>query len=178
MIEVCILVLIREFPQRSERGKLDQLLFLSLVFTSQWKEPIYWQRKITSCYSNGFVPTPLTSLFYRRYVNQVIVSDMAGKRKWYFLCNCWLAVDLGEHERDRVFMPVSEKELFSFRYWWEMYSVGLCGSVFLHSSFCCSDGIIPIDLSWGLLILSSACSDLLWSLCFSTWDFLCGSFKK
>uniref|UniRef100_A0A452S2L8 Polycystin 1 like 3, transient receptor potential channel interacting n=1 Tax=Ursus americanus TaxID=9643 RepID=A0A452S2L8_URSAM len=50
------------------------------------------------------------------YVNQVIVSDMAGKRKWYFLCNCWLAVDLGEHERDRVFMPVSEKELFSFRH--------------------------------------------------------------
>ncbi|KAM5208636.1 polycystin-1-like protein 3 isoform 2-T3 [Hipposideros larvatus] len=50
------------------------------------------------------------------YVNQVIVSDMAGKRKWHFLCNCWLAVDLGDCERDRVFTPVSKKELFSFRH--------------------------------------------------------------
>uniref|UniRef100_A0A8P0TNH6 Polycystin 1 like 3, transient receptor potential channel interacting n=2 Tax=Canis lupus familiaris TaxID=9615 RepID=A0A8P0TNH6_CANLF len=50
------------------------------------------------------------------YVNQVIVSDMASKRKWCFLCNCWLAVDLGECQRDRVFMPVSKKELFSFRH--------------------------------------------------------------
>ncbi|KAM7059204.1 polycystin-1-like protein 3 [Molossus nigricans] len=50
------------------------------------------------------------------YVNQVIVSDIAGNRKWHFLCNCWLAVDLGDCERDRVFIPVSEKELFSFRH--------------------------------------------------------------
>ncbi|KAI5762662.1 PKD1L3 [Gulo gulo luscus] len=50
------------------------------------------------------------------YVNQVTVSDLAGERKWYFLCNCWLAVDLGECERDRVFVPGSKKELFSFRH--------------------------------------------------------------
>uniref|UniRef100_A0A671EH09 Polycystin 1 like 3, transient receptor potential channel interacting n=1 Tax=Rhinolophus ferrumequinum TaxID=59479 RepID=A0A671EH09_RHIFE len=50
------------------------------------------------------------------YVNQVIVSDMAGKRKWHFLCNCWLAVDLGDCERDQVFITVSKKELFSFRH--------------------------------------------------------------
>nr|XP_031314018.1 polycystic kidney disease protein 1-like 3 [Camelus dromedarius] len=50
------------------------------------------------------------------YINQVIVSDIAGKRKWHFLCNCWLAMDLGDCERDRVFSPVSKKELFSFRH--------------------------------------------------------------
>nr|XP_020031713.1 polycystic kidney disease protein 1-like 3 [Castor canadensis] len=49
------------------------------------------------------------------YVSQVIVSDMAAKRKWHFLCNCWLAVDLGDFERDQVFMPASRRELFSFR---------------------------------------------------------------
>ncbi|ELR59797.1 hypothetical protein M91_21683 [Bos mutus] len=49
-----------------------------------------------------------------RYVSQVTVTDIAGKRKWHFLCNCWLAMDLGDCERDRVFMPVSKKELFSF----------------------------------------------------------------
>ncbi|EPQ17033.1 Polycystic kidney disease protein 1-like 3 [Myotis brandtii] len=50
------------------------------------------------------------------YVNQVIVSDMAGNRKWHFLCNCWLAEDLGNCERDRVFIPVSKEQLFSFRH--------------------------------------------------------------
>uniref|UniRef100_G1R164 Polycystin-1-like protein 3 n=1 Tax=Nomascus leucogenys TaxID=61853 RepID=G1R164_NOMLE len=50
------------------------------------------------------------------YVSQVIVCDMAVKRKWHFLCNCWLAVDLGDCELDRVFIPVSKKELFSFRH--------------------------------------------------------------
>uniref|UniRef100_F1N3D1 Polycystin 1 like 3, transient receptor potential channel interacting n=1 Tax=Bos taurus TaxID=9913 RepID=F1N3D1_BOVIN len=50
------------------------------------------------------------------YVSQVTVTDIAGKRKWHFLCNCWLAMDLGDSERDRVFMPVSKKELFSFRH--------------------------------------------------------------
>ncbi|KAM8776480.1 LOW QUALITY PROTEIN: polycystin-1-like protein 3 [Rhynchonycteris naso] len=51
------------------------------------------------------------------YVNQVIVSDVAGNRKWHFLYSCWLAVDLGDCERDRVFIPVSKKiSLFSFRH--------------------------------------------------------------
>ncbi|XP_074140805.1 polycystin-1-like protein 3 [Sminthopsis crassicaudata] len=49
------------------------------------------------------------------YVNQVIVSDLATKKKWYFLCNCWLAVDLGDCRRDQVFTSVSKKELLSFR---------------------------------------------------------------
>ncbi|XP_051829492.1 polycystic kidney disease protein 1-like 3 [Antechinus flavipes] len=50
------------------------------------------------------------------YVNQVIVSDLATKKKWYFLCNCWLAVDLGDCRQDQVFTSVSKKELLSFRH--------------------------------------------------------------
>uniref|UniRef100_A0A8C6RIQ7 Polycystic kidney disease 1 like 3 n=1 Tax=Nannospalax galili TaxID=1026970 RepID=A0A8C6RIQ7_NANGA len=50
------------------------------------------------------------------YVSQVIVSDMAAKRKWHFLCSCWLATDLGDCERDVVFRPASRKELSSFRH--------------------------------------------------------------
>ncbi|XP_056680188.1 polycystic kidney disease protein 1-like 3 isoform X3 [Monodelphis domestica] len=49
------------------------------------------------------------------YVNQVIVSDLVTRKKWYFLCNCWLAVDLGECQKDQVFTSISKKELFSFR---------------------------------------------------------------
>ncbi|XP_048210694.1 polycystic kidney disease protein 1-like 3 [Perognathus longimembris pacificus] len=50
------------------------------------------------------------------YISQVIVSDMASKKKWHFLCNCWLATDLGDFQCDRVFMPASRAELFSFRH--------------------------------------------------------------
>ncbi|XP_074068655.1 polycystin-1-like protein 3 [Macrotis lagotis] len=49
------------------------------------------------------------------YVNQVIVSDLTTRKKWHFLCNCWLAVDLGDCQQDQVFTTVSKKELFSFR---------------------------------------------------------------
>ncbi|KAM9046584.1 LOW QUALITY PROTEIN: polycystin-1-like protein 3 [Megaptera novaeangliae] len=45
-----------------------------------------------------------------------IVTDMVGKRKWHFLCNCWLAMDLGDCERDSTFILVSKKELFSCRH--------------------------------------------------------------
>ncbi|KAM7332445.1 hypothetical protein ACRRTK_009153 [Alexandromys fortis] len=48
------------------------------------------------------------------YVSQVIVSDMTVKKKWHFRCSCWLAVDLGHCERDRVFTPASRRELSSF----------------------------------------------------------------
>uniref|UniRef100_A0A2K6F3N4 Polycystin 1 like 3, transient receptor potential channel interacting n=1 Tax=Propithecus coquereli TaxID=379532 RepID=A0A2K6F3N4_PROCO len=50
------------------------------------------------------------------YVSQVIVSDVAVERKWHFLCDCWLAADLGDCEQDRVFVPASQRELFSFRH--------------------------------------------------------------
>ncbi|CAH7063542.1 Pkd1l3 [Phodopus roborovskii] len=52
----------------------------------------------------------------RLYVSQVIVSDMTMKKRWHFQCNCWLAVDLGNCERDRVFTPACRRELSSFRH--------------------------------------------------------------
>ncbi|XP_042556542.1 polycystic kidney disease protein 1-like 3 [Dipodomys spectabilis] len=50
------------------------------------------------------------------YISQVIVSDVATKKKWHFLCNCWLATDLGDFQCDRVFTPASRTELLSFRH--------------------------------------------------------------
>lgn len=112
------------------------------------------------------------SSFYYRYINQVIVSDMAGNRKWHFLCNCWLAEDLGDCERDRVFTPVSKKQLFSFRYCWEIMvfyrSLKLCSFFFiLHSSFSSFFLFFRLyNLNWPilhLLILSSTHSIMLWT---------------
>ncbi|KAM5296967.1 polycystin-1-like protein 3 [Glossophaga mutica] len=85
-----------------ERGALD-------VFLLSTRSPLGELHSLRLWHDNsGISPS--------WYVNQVIVSDVARNRKWHFLCNCWLAVDLGDCERDRVFIPVSKKELFAFRH--------------------------------------------------------------
>ncbi|XP_048371286.1 polycystic kidney disease protein 1-like 3 [Sphaerodactylus townsendi] len=50
----------------------------------------------------------------RWFVRRLVVSDLAAQKKWYFLCNCWLAVDLEEGQVDKVFVAASERELRSF----------------------------------------------------------------
>uniref|UniRef100_A0A2K5ISM7 Polycystin-1-like protein 3 n=1 Tax=Colobus angolensis palliatus TaxID=336983 RepID=A0A2K5ISM7_COLAP len=91
-------------PQKTvfERGGLD-------VFLLTTRSPLGDLHSLRLWHDNsGISPS--------WYVSQVIVCDMAVKRKWHFLCNCWLAVDLGDCELDRVFIPVSKRELFSFRF--------------------------------------------------------------
>lgn len=53
-----------------------------------------------------------------------MVSDLTLQRKWHFLCHCWLAVDLGDCELDRIFLPASRGELLSFRYRWAGWGQG------------------------------------------------------
>ncbi|CAM9436306.1 unnamed protein product [Bubo scandiacus] len=48
------------------------------------------------------------------YVNRVLVHDLAWDQKWYFLCNSWLAVDIGECVLDKVFPVATEQEMKQF----------------------------------------------------------------
>ncbi|NWI88929.1 PK1L2 protein, partial [Pitta sordida] len=48
------------------------------------------------------------------YVNRVLVHDLAWDRKWYFLCNSWLAVDIGECVLDKVFPVATEQDMKQF----------------------------------------------------------------
>ncbi|XP_024306022.1 polycystin-1-like protein 3 isoform X1 [Homo sapiens] len=91
-------------PQKTvfERGGLDVFLLTTWTSLGNLHSLRLWHD------NSGVSPS--------WYVSQVIVCDMAVKRKWHFLCNCWLAVDLGDCELDRVFIPVSKRELFSFRH--------------------------------------------------------------
>uniref|UniRef100_A0A2K5DFV1 Polycystin-1-like protein 3 n=1 Tax=Aotus nancymaae TaxID=37293 RepID=A0A2K5DFV1_AOTNA len=91
-------------PQKTvfERGGLDVFLLTSHSSLGELHSLRLWHD------NSGLSPS--------WYVTQVTVCDMAVKRKWHFLCNCWLAVDLGDCELDRVFIPVSKRELFSFRH--------------------------------------------------------------
>ncbi|NXX88600.1 PK1L2 protein, partial [Centropus bengalensis] len=48
------------------------------------------------------------------YVNRVLVHDLARDQKWYFLCNSWLAVDIGECVLDKVFPVATEQDMKQF----------------------------------------------------------------
>ncbi|KAK4813933.1 hypothetical protein QYF61_003003 [Mycteria americana] len=48
------------------------------------------------------------------YVNRVIVHDLAWDQKWYFLCNSWLAIDIGECVLDKVFPVATEQDMKQF----------------------------------------------------------------
>ncbi|XP_061738629.1 polycystin-1-like protein 2 isoform X1 [Nerophis ophidion] len=48
------------------------------------------------------------------YVNKVTVQDLDGGQKWHFLCNSWLAVDVGECTLDKVFPVATEEDLKRF----------------------------------------------------------------
>uniref|UniRef100_G1SWE6 Polycystin 1 like 3, transient receptor potential channel interacting n=1 Tax=Oryctolagus cuniculus TaxID=9986 RepID=G1SWE6_RABIT len=91
-------------PQKAvfERGALD-------VFLLTTKHPLGELHSLRLWHDNSGVSPSW-------YVNQVVVSDMTVKKKWHFLCNCWLAVDLGDCQRDRIFLPASQRELLSFRH--------------------------------------------------------------
>ncbi|NXM88594.1 PK1L2 protein, partial [Oenanthe oenanthe] len=49
------------------------------------------------------------------YVNRVLVHDLAWDQKWYFLCNSWLAIDIGECVLDKVFPVATEQDMKQFR---------------------------------------------------------------
>ncbi|NWI70106.1 PK1L2 protein, partial [Todus mexicanus] len=49
------------------------------------------------------------------YVNRVLVHDLAWDQKWYFLCNSWLAIDIGECVLDKVFPVATEHDMKQFR---------------------------------------------------------------
>lgn len=51
-----------------------------------------------------------------RYVNKVMVQDLESGQKWHFLCNSWLAVDVGECSLDKVFPVATEMDLKRFRW--------------------------------------------------------------
>nr|XP_043906417.1 polycystic kidney disease protein 1-like 2 [Solea senegalensis] len=48
------------------------------------------------------------------FVGNVMVQDIQTNQKWYFLCNSWLAIDLGDCSLDKVFPVSTEEELKTF----------------------------------------------------------------
>ncbi|XP_005409414.1 PREDICTED: polycystic kidney disease protein 1-like 2 isoform X2 [Chinchilla lanigera] len=48
------------------------------------------------------------------YVSRVLVHDLATGQKWYFLCNSWLSIDVGDCVLDKVFPVATEQDRKQF----------------------------------------------------------------
>ncbi|XP_004690218.1 PREDICTED: polycystic kidney disease protein 1-like 2 [Condylura cristata] len=48
------------------------------------------------------------------YVSRVLVHDLVMDRKWHFLCNSWLSIDVGECVLDKVFPVATEQDRKQF----------------------------------------------------------------
>ncbi|CAF91610.1 unnamed protein product, partial [Tetraodon nigroviridis] len=49
-----------------------------------------------------------------RFVGTVMVQDLQTGQKWHFLCNTWLAIDMGDCSLDKVFPVSTELDLMRF----------------------------------------------------------------
>ncbi|XP_068186396.1 polycystin-1-like protein 2 [Antennarius striatus] len=49
------------------------------------------------------------------YVGNVMVEDLQTQQKWHFLCNSWLAVNMGDCSLDKLFPVSTETDLKRFR---------------------------------------------------------------
>ena len=49
------------------------------------------------------------------FVKEIAVQDIQTGQVWFFLCNCWLAVDSGDAQIDKVFAVSSREDLIEFK---------------------------------------------------------------
>ncbi|OWK15924.1 hypothetical protein Celaphus_00003976 [Cervus elaphus hippelaphus] len=57
---------------------------------------------------------PNIPVFERGGVSLVLVHDLAMDQKWYFLCNSWLSIDVGDCVLDKVFPVATEEDRKQF----------------------------------------------------------------
>ncbi|KAM4614101.1 polycystin-1-like protein 2 [Discoglossus pictus] len=48
------------------------------------------------------------------YINRVLVHDVELDQKWYFLCNSWLSIEVGDCVLDKVFSVATEQDMKQF----------------------------------------------------------------
>ncbi|KAL7978824.1 hypothetical protein Chor_013313, partial [Crotalus horridus] len=83
-----------------ERGGVDVFLLCTLFPLGELQSVRLWHD------SSGSSPA--------WYVNRLLVHDVATDQKWYFLCNSWLAIDVGDCVLDKVFPVATEQDMKQF----------------------------------------------------------------
>ncbi|KAM8774755.1 LOW QUALITY PROTEIN: polycystin-1-like protein 2 [Rhynchonycteris naso] len=83
-----------------ERGGVDVFLLSTLFPLRELKSMRLWHD------NSGDRPS--------WYVSRVLVHDLAMDRKWYFLCNSWLSIDVGDCVLDKVVPVPTEQDRKQF----------------------------------------------------------------
>ncbi|KAM6177463.1 polycystin-1-like protein 2 [Erethizon dorsatum] len=85
---------------RLERGGVDVFLLSTLFPLGELQSLRLWHD------NSGDRPS--------WYVSRVLVHDLATGQKWYFLCNSWLSIDVGDCVLDKVFPVATEQDRKQF----------------------------------------------------------------
>ncbi|XP_051884653.1 polycystic kidney disease protein 1-like 2 [Pristis pectinata] len=84
-----------------ERGGVDEFLLTTFFSLGNLQSIRLWHD------NSGSSPS--------WYVNHVTVVDIKAGQQWHFICNSWLAIDIGENILDKVFHVASDVELKRFQ---------------------------------------------------------------
>ncbi|XP_047565947.1 polycystic kidney disease protein 1-like 2 [Lutra lutra] len=104
------------------------------------------------------------------YVSRVLVHDLAKDRKWHFLCNSWLSIDVGDCVLDKVFPVATEQDRKQFRHLFFMKtSTGFQDGHIWYSIFSCAarsnfTRVQRVSCCFSLLLCTMLTSIMFWGV--------------
>ncbi|XP_003791467.2 polycystic kidney disease protein 1-like 2 [Otolemur garnettii] len=104
------------------------------------------------------------------YVSRVLVCDLAMDQKWYFLCNSWLSIDVGDCVLDKVFPVATEQDRKQFSHLFFMKtSTGfqdghIWYSIFSRSAWSNFTRVQRVSCCFSLLLCTMLTSIMFWSI--------------
>ncbi|XP_016288259.2 glycine cleavage system H protein, mitochondrial isoform X1 [Monodelphis domestica] len=104
------------------------------------------------------------------YVNRISVHDLTLDQKWYFLCNSWLSIDVGDCVLDRRFPVATEQDMKQFSHLFFMKtSVGfqdghIWYSIFSRSPRSSFTRVQRVSCCFSLLLCTMLTSIMFWGV--------------
>ncbi|KAM4833715.1 polycystin-1-like protein 2 [Thomomys bottae] len=104
------------------------------------------------------------------YVSQVLVYDPVVDQKWYFLCNSWLSIDIGDCVLDKVFPVATEQDRKQFSHlFFTKTSVGfqeghIWYSIFSRSARSSFSRVQRVSCCFSLLLCTMLTSIIFWGV--------------
>ncbi|XP_070941099.1 polycystin-1-like protein 2 isoform X1 [Macaca nemestrina] len=139
-----------------ERGAVDTFLLSTLFPLGELRSLRLWHD------NSGDRPS--------WYVSRVLVYDLAMDRKWYFLCNSWLSINVGDCVLDKVFPVATEQDRKQFSHLFFMNtSAGFQDGHIWYSIFsCCARSsftrVQRVSCCFSLLLCTMLTSIMFWGV--------------
>nr|XP_023493143.1 polycystic kidney disease protein 1-like 2 [Equus caballus] len=139
-----------------ERGGVDAFLLSTLFPLGELRSLRLWHD------NSGDQPS--------WYVSRVLVHDLAMDRKWYFLCNSWLSIDVGDCVLDKVFPVATEQDRKQFSHlFFVKTSAGFRDGHIWYSIFSCAarsnfTRVQRVSCCFSLLLCTMLTSIMFWGV--------------